>query len=395
MGDTGKLAKKLSKMKKNLSEWGKEISECFKRNVTAEVALSYIQALMSQVERKNGWQLAEEMQMSTPDKVNKLLNSSDWDVDHALTQHQHRVGKCLGFADGNLAFDETGFLKKGEKSAGVGRQYTGTAGKIENCQIGVFACWKTRNGQTLLDRELYLPSAWIDDRARCEKAHIPQERAFMTKIELAGVMYKRIIGFGYCPDYVTADEVYGRDSKFRNLLESYQQPYVVAVSSDQAINFGVSKTKMSEYATRFKERNWKRRSVGDGSKGPRIYDWALEEIQELENGFKRILLFRRSVSDPTEVAYYFGYAKKKATFNQIIRAAGSRWSIEECFESSKGEVGLDQYEVRTWTGWYRHITLAMIAHSFLVITKSEIFPSETVERTPFEDFKKKRQLLYA
>jgi SRSO17 transposase len=217
----------------------------------------------------------------------------------------------------------------------------------------------------------------------------------MTKNELACLMYQRIVKAGYKPAYVSADEVYGKDSKFRALLESHNQPYVLCVACNQMIDFGVTKTKMSDFVTRFSERDWKRRSVGDGTKGPRIYDWALEEIEKLENGFKRVVLFRRSVSDPTEIAYYFGYTKQEAAFNQIICAAGSRWSIEECFESSKGEVGLDQYEVRTWTGWYRHITLAMVAHSFLVITKSKLFPPERVRRRPFEDFKKKRQLLYA
>ena len=382
-------------MKNNLKEWGDEISSCFNSRPTSVTALSYIQALLSQIERKNGWQLAEEMNHKTPDKVHKLLNSAAWSESQLLDQHQKRVGNCLGFVAGVLAFDETGFLKKGEKSAGVGRQYTGTAGKIENCQIGVFASWKTDLGQALIDRELYLPKAWTEDPTRCQQAGIPKERNFMTKNQLAGLIYERIAKVGYKPAYVTADEVYGKDSKFRELLERYHQPYVLCVSCDQMIDFGTSKTKMKNYSTYFRERDWKRRSVGDGSKGPRIYDWAMEEIVELENGFKRIVLFRRSVSDPKEIAYYFGYAKKEATFNQIIRAAGSRWSIEECFESSKGEVGLDQYEVRTWTGWYRHITLAMVAHSFLVITKSEIFPSETLERIPFEDFKKKRQLLYA
>ncbi len=350
---------------------------------------------MSQVERKNGWQLAEEMKLKTPDRVQRLLNSCQWDVTQLLKQHQQRVGKHLGFEGGILAFDETGFLKKGTRSAGVGRQYTGTTGQIENCQIGVFASWKTELGHTLLDRELYLPEDWTKDRNRCRDAHIPDERLFMTKNVLAVNMFKRIYLSGFKPSCVVADAVYGRDSKFRLALEESDQAYVVNVSHDQRIEFGEVYVKMSEYANRFKEIDWKRRSVGDGSKGPRLYDWALEEVEILNNGFKRIVLFRRSITVLTEIAYYFGYVKAEASFNQIIRAAGARWSIEECFESAKGEVGLDQYEVRNWIGWYRHITLAMVAHSFLVITKAKGFPSNTAKRSPFHDFEKKRQLLYA
>ena len=388
-----KLKKKLAEVKQELDEWCEDIGKNFYATPAFRLAASYIHGLLSGVERKNSWQLAEEANQKDPYKFQKLLSEYRWSADGVRDQNLEKVGKRLGFSGGVLAFDETGFLKKGTKSAGVGRQYTGTAGKIENCQIGVFASWKTDQGHTLLDRELYIPKDWIEDRSRCKEAHIPSDRDFMTKNKLAGIMYERIMKSGYSPDYVTADEVYGRDSKLRELFERYNQPYVLCVACDQTIDFIVTKTKMSDYASRLKERDWKRRSVGDGSKGPRIFDWSLEVIEELKNGFKRVLLFRRNVSDPTDVAYYFGYVKLEATFNQIIRAAGSRWSIEECFESSKGEVGLDQYEVRTWIGWYRHITLCMVAHSFLVVTKAKTFPSKKPIRTPFHDFKKKRMML--
>lgn len=387
--------KKLLEVKEELEKWCGELGECFYSKPSARLAVDYIRGLLSGVERKNMWQLAEESSHKDPFRFQKLLSEARWSADKMRDQNFKRVGAGIGIEGGVLAFDETGFLKKGTKSVGVGRQYTGTAGKIENCQIGVFASWKTELGHTLLDRELYLPKDWTDDFKRCEEAHIPKDRVFMTKNQLAGVMFERIIKAGFSPAFVTADEVYGRDSKLRSLFEHYNQPYVLSVSCDQMIDFGVTKTKMSVYVSRFHERNWKRRSVGDGTKGPRLYDWALDEIQTLDNGFKRIVLFRRSVNEPTEIAYYFGYTKTEATFNQIIRAAGSRWSIEECFESSKGEVGLDQYEVRTWTGWYRHITLCMVAHSFLVVTKFKKFPTENLPRTPFQDFKKKRMLLSA
>jgi SRSO17 transposase len=395
VGNMGELKKKLVEVKEELAEWCVELSECFYSKPSGRLATDYIRGLLSGVERKNMWQLAEESSHKDPFRFQKLLSEARWDADQVRDQNFQRVGTRIGLEGGILAFDETGFLKKGIKSAGVGRQYTGTAGKIENCQVGVFASWKTDVGQTLIDRELYLPKDWTNDRKRCQEAHIPEDRLFATKNELAILMFKRIIKAGFSPSYVTADEVYGKDSKLRELLEAYDQPYVLSVACNQMIDFGVVKTMMSDYASRFNERDWKRRSAGDGSKGPRLYDWALDEIEVLDNGFKRIVLFRRSVSDPKEIAYYFGYARFEATFNQMIRAAGSRWSIEECFESSKGEVGLDQYEVRTWIGWYRHITLCMVAHSFLVVTKSKVFPSKKKPRTPFEEFKKKRMLLSA
>jgi SRSO17 transposase len=322
--------------------------------------------------------------------VQKLLYESCWEADVVLGQHMDRVGNNLGFENGMLVFDETGFLKKGTKSAGVARQYTGTAGKIENAQVGVFAAWKSELGQTLIDRELYLPEEWTSDRRRCQEAKIPDSRPFMTKNKLAEFMYLRIMSHGFKPAYVLADSVYGRDWKFRQVLEDHQQPYILGVPSDQRIDFGSVHVKMSEYAKRFNRKDWKRRSAGDGTKGPRLYDWAMESVSESNHGFKRIVLFRKNIKIESEIAYYFGYVKVTAKLDQIIQAAGSRWSVEECFESAKGEVGLDQYEVRSWIGWYRHITLSMIAHSFLVITKNRIFRSSPQRRKSFEDFKKKR-----
>jgi len=395
MGNKGRLKDKLAKAQQNLKELGGELKECFKSTPTATLALSYVQGLLTNIERKNSWHIAEELHLSTPNRIQKLLYESIWEADAVRDQHLLRVGTHLGFESGMLAIDETGFLKKGTKSAGVGRQYTGTAGRIENAQVGVFASWKTDFGQTLIDRELYLPEDWTKDRHRCKEARIPDSRQFMTKNKLAEIIYLRILSKGYRPKYILADCVYGRDSKFRQLLENNQQAYVLGVPSDQHIDFGRTPVKVSEYINRLTRKDWKRRSAGDGTKGPRLYDWALEEISESNNGFKRFVLFRKTIKEETDVAYYFGYAQAKATFDEIIKAAGSRWSVEECFESAKGEVGLDQYEVRSWTGWYRHITLAMIAHSFLVITKNRIFESIPQKRKPFEDFKKKRLSLSA
>ncbi len=390
MGNKGRLKDKLSKVQNNLDNLGKELKECFKSTPTRQLALSYVQGLLTNIERKNSWNIAEELHLSSPNRIQKLLYESLWDADQVRDQHLKRVGNNLGFEEGMLAIDETGFLKKGKMSAGVARQYTGTAGKIENAQVGVFASWKTELGQTLIDRELYIPEEWSKSRKRCKAARIPDDRVFMTKNKIAEHMYLRIILMGFKPAYVLADSVYGRDSKFRQLLEDYKQSYVMGVPSDHKIDFGGVYVKASEYVLRLNKRDWKRRSAGDGSKGPRLYDWAIEEIPSLNSEFKNFVLFRRSIKDENEIAYYFGYAKANAMFDQIIKAAGSRWSVEECFESAKGEVGLDQYEVRSWVGWYRHITLSMIAHSFLVITKNRIFDSHLIKRNPFEDFKKKR-----
>jgi SRSO17 transposase len=352
-----------------------ELSGHFTRTDAAQSAAAYLRALLSGVERKTSWQMAEAEGLAAPYAFQHLLRRALWDQDAVRDAHQARIKGALG-ERGILILDETGFLKKGEKSAGVARQYSGTAGKIENSQIGVFAAWATVKGHVLIDRALYLPEDWIKDQERCREAGIPEDIPFLTKPRLAERMIRRALEAGFNPEWVTADEAYGHDGKLRLWLEELRQPYVLAVPSSEYAARDSGKVKVSALCEGLPKKAWQKLSAGKGSKGPRLYDWAWTEVNHpCEEGWCRRVLFRRSISSPEEVSFYLVFAPQSATLKEAAEAAGSRWRIEECFESAKGEVGLDHYEVRSWTGWHRHITLAMIAHAALVTSRAKVFPA--------------------
>jgi SRSO17 transposase len=269
-----------------------------------------------------------------------------------------------------LVVDETGFLKKGTKSAGVQRQYSGTAGRIENCQIGVFLAYVGREGRTFLDRELYLPQSWADDQERRVEAGVPPGVKFATKPALSRKMIERAQQAGVPFQWVTGDEVYGNDSQMRRWLEGRKIYYVLAVSSQYQVFYEGTRRWAAEIATLLGQKEWRRLSAGAGAKGERLYDWARLPLGEVDEERQRWLLFRRSISDPTDLAYYVVSAPKKTSLEVMVKVAGARWAIEESFESAKGEVGLDHYEVRSWGGWYRHITLAMFAHAYLTVVRA-------------------------
>ncbi len=281
------------------------------------------------------------------------------------------VVKHIGQPDGVLILDETGFLKKGDKSAGVGRQYSGTAGRIENCQIGVFLAYHSTKGTALIDRALYLPKAWTEDKARCREAGIPDDVVFATKPELARTMIRRVVKCGIPARWVIADEAYGIDHKFRRFIEDSGLSYVVAVACSQRLFLGGYYDRADVFASELPDPSWKRLSCGAGSKGRRTYDWAFIEFPfQAMDGFRKGLLIRRSISDPNEKAYYLCRFARSTTVEELVAVAGCRWGIEICFEQSKGEVGLDNYEVRSWDGWRRHFTLVMFAYAFLVAIRA-------------------------
>jgi SRSO17 transposase len=354
--------------------WAEQLRRYFGRCEVRERALRYIKGLLSpQIERKNGWQLAEAMGEATPDGVQYLLNRAQWCTDAVRDAVRAYVVERLGHPDAVLVVDETGFLKKGGHSAGVQRQYTGTAGKVENCQIGVFLAYASERGQALIDRELYLPRAWTEDRARCEAAGVPEEVAFATKPQLAQRMLERARAAGVTVRWVTADEVYGRHRPLRGWLEQQLQGYVLVVPASESVQWHGQTLSAKAVAERLMPSAWERLSAGNGSQGLRWYDWAGVALEEpAPAGWQRALLLRRSVSDPTEVAYYRVFAPLSRGLGEWVAAAGSRWAVEMSFEEAKGEVGLDQYEVRSFSGWYRHITLAMAAHAFLAALKARL-----------------------
>ena len=311
---------------------------------------------------------------ATPDGVQLLLYNYQWDADLVRDDLRSYVIEHLADADAVLAVDETGFLKKGDKSVGVQRQYSGTAGRIENSQIGVFLAYASASGRTLLDRELYLPQVWAEDLERRREAGVPEGVPFRTKPQLAQLMLERAVESGVPFGWV--DEVYGNDRNLRLWLERRCVPHVLAIKRSEKLwaltDRGPRQVRADRLASGVEECAWVRCSAGDGAKGPRVYDWATVDIRPLrEPGKGYWLLARRSLANPGEVAYYVCYGPAGTTPEELARVAGTRWAIEECFEEAKGQVGLDQYEVRRWDGWYRHITLAMLAHAYLSVIKHQ------------------------
>jgi len=353
-----------------LEEVGELIGKRFSRAEPRCRALRYVRGLLSPVERKNGWQLAEEAGDETPYATQHLLGRAVWKANDVRDDLQTYVVKYLGDSEGVLVIDETGFVKKGDKSAGVQRQYSGTAGRVENCQIGVFLAYATQHGRTFLDRELYLPQAWAEDRRRRESGGIPKGVGFATKLVLARQVIARARDAAVPFRWVTADAVYGNDSQMRSWLEKEEMSYVLAVTSQYQVWYQEARRWVGEIATLLSPHAWQKRSAGAGAKGERLYAWALLPLGTVGVGRQRWLLFRRNLRNPQELAYYVVSAPQRTRVAAMIKVAGARWAIEESFASAKGEVGLDQYEVRSWEGWYRHITLAMLAHAYLTVLRA-------------------------
>lgn len=332
-------------------------------------ARRYLEGLLGAVERKNGWQLAEHLGEVGPQGVQRLLNAAAWDADLVRDDLRAYVVEALADPEGLLVLDETGFLKKGTKSAGVARQYSGTAGRRENCQIGVFLASASAKGCAFLDRALYLPESWTEDAARRKEAGVPEGVDFATKSELARAMLARAFAAGVPAAWVVGDTVYGGD-ELRRWLEDEGRAYVLAVPCDHLIWTEGRQAEARALAADLPAEAWGCLSAGEGSQGPRWYDWACLALPyEAAEGMAHFLLVRRSRSDPQELAYYRVYAPADITVPAMVRAAGGRWAIEVAFEQAKGEVGLDEYEVRRYNAWHRHITLALLAHAYLAAAR--------------------------
>jgi SRSO17 transposase len=350
----------------------RRIRPVFARSDAHQRAMSYLAGLLSPAERKNSWQLAESRGDPNPYGFQHLLGRADWNADALRDRLRSYVTDYLAESDAVGVIDETGFLKKGHHSAGVARQYSGTAGRIENCQIGVFLAYASAHGHTLIDRELYLPKEWTDDRERCRRAGISDEREFATKPELARQMLERTFEAGLTLAWVTGDSVYGDDRALRGWLEERKQAYVLAVSGKESVWLRDEQRQVKTILAELPTSGWERLSAGAGSKGPRLYDWRrLELSAPPQQGWKRFLLVRRSISDPSELRGYIVFARAHTTLKELVRVAGMRWTVEESIECAKGEVGLDHYEVRSFSGWYRHMTLAMWASAFLSVLREE------------------------
>jgi SRSO17 transposase len=340
----------------------------------------YLEGLLGPVERKNGWQLAEHLGDARPWRTQRVLSHVLWDEAAARDLCREYAVERLGAEDAVLVVDETGFLKKGKHSAGVARQYSGTAGRVENCQVGVFLAYAGRKGQALIDRRLYLPEAWADDAGRRHAAKIPELVPFLTKPEIAREMIARALDAGVPCAWVLGDSVYGADRRLRVMLEERGKPYLLGIRGNDPVRVtddgGPERRQPADLAAALAEDAWERLSAGAGAKGERFHDWARLPLADPDDApvagppRERWLLLRRSIADPGKLAYFVVFGPAGLRLVDLARVAGRRWAVEGCFEAAKQEVGLADYEVRSWHGWHRHVTLAMLALAFLAALRS-------------------------
>jgi SRSO17 transposase len=338
----------------------------------------YVSGLVAGLERKNGWTLAERAGEASPDGMQRLLRCADWDTREVRDDVRDYVIETIGSPDGVLIADETGFLKKGTRSAGVQRQYSGTAGRTENCQIGVFLAYASAAGHALIDRELYIPASWAGDRERCRAAGIPDQVQFATKPRLAQAMLERTLAAGVPFAWFTADEVYGQAKFLHAWLEERDVSYVLAIKCNDTLTMPGGQQRADELIAAVPARAWQRLAVGAGAHGPREYHWARVPVRAAawRPGRGHWLLARRSLHDPDEIAYYACCGPVRARLIDLAWVAGSRWHIEECFQQAKNEAGLDHYQVRSWRAWYAHITLSMLALAWLSATRAQAAKGE-------------------
>jgi SRSO17 transposase len=329
----------------------------------------YLAGVLGQVDRKNGWQLAEAMGERGPQGVQRLLNGSAWDPEAVRDDLRAYVVEHLGdAASGVLIIDETSFPKHGTHSCGVAPQYCGALGRSANAQVGVFLAYGSARGAAFIDRALYLPQRWTRNRSRCTAAGIPYTVKFATKVTLAQRLLARAFAAKVPARWVVADCLYGRAHHFRHWLEGQGRAHVVGVLPDQVVVHTGQRQRAKALAGRLPVEAWVRRSAGTGSQGERLHDWACVPLDEAAPaGMGRWLLVRRPLDAPEDCAYFRAYGPALTSAEALVRVAGARWAIEEAFAQAKGEVGLDQYQVRRWAAWHRHITLGLLAHAYLVV----------------------------
>jgi SRSO17 transposase len=329
----------------------------------------YLVGLLERVERKNGWQLAEAIGETGPRGVQRLLSAAAWDTDGVRDDLRDSVVDHLGDEPtGVLIVDETGFLKKGKKSCGVARQYSGTAGATANCQVGVFLAYASQHGAAFIDRALYLPREWTDDRERRTEAGVPEDTRFATKIALAQQMLARAFAADVPARWVVADAFYGRSHALRRWLEARKRPYALMIPKTNAVWYQGRRERAEQLGERL-------------CLAPACGPWAcLELSEECAAGMRRWLLVRCDAEDPDEHAYFLAYGPEATEAAELIGVCTARWQIEEGFAQAKGEVGLDQYEVRKWEAWHRHAPLCLLAHAYLVVLRQAAQREEHAEK---------------
>ena len=357
----------------DMEEWNSELESLFSRlggifyrTESKRHAEQYLRGLLAPLARKNGWTIAEYTGEPVPDRLQRLLNLTPWDAGELLALNRDYAMEHLGDPGAVLVADPTGFAKKGLKSVGVQRQYSGTLGRVDNCQIATFLAYVTAgHDRVLLDRRLYLPrESWIEDPARCAEAGVPDDVRFQTRPEQVIEMIDDALAARVPFSWFTADEEFGQNPGLCAHLEGATIAYVMAVPKNTCFTDETgARVRVDDAAARLSANAWSRRACGIGTKGHRVYDWALIASTEAD----RCYMIRRSTLTG-ELAYYRCHNPHRAGITELVNVAGARWPIEECFGAGKNEVGLDNYQVRKYDPWHRHITLAMLAHTFLAIT---------------------------
>jgi len=360
--------------REDLAVWEEEfrkvtarIEPLFYRTESRAHAERYLRGLLLPLERKNGWTIAEHTGEKEPKALQRFLNLTPWDADELRDIVLKYAMENFADPRGVLIADPTGFAKKGTKSAGVQRQYSGTLGRIDNCQIGSFLAYaNTAGDRVLVDRELYIPEkSWFGDRERCAEAGIPEDVVFATRPQQVQEMIGRVRAAGLPFAWFTADEEFGQNPGLREYLEAGGIAYVMAVPKNTKFTDSHgAEIVISDVPGRLKPNHWQRRACGIGAKGFRVYDWARVNSGDPDHQY----MIRRSVDDG-ELAFYHCYNPRREGFGELVRAAGSRWPVEECFGAGKNEAGLDNYQVRLYHAWYRHITMSMLALAFLAVIR--------------------------
>ena len=354
----------------------------FTQDRVAASAGLFLDGLLGAERRKTGWMRAEAAGDPGPWRQQAILGRSRWDADALRDIVRDYVVEHLAADDAVLVVDETGFLKQGKASCGVARQYTGSAGKITNCQIGVFAAYVSDRGHAFIDRALYLPKAWAEDPARRAAAHVPQQIAFATKPQLARAMVERAIAAGVPFAWVTADTVYGTGA-VEMALRRAGKGYVLGVAATSQFTSWGAKPPVAgtaaEIAGTLDASAWRRLSAGAGSKGERLFDWAYLELADLEAAeynetlaglWTRGLLIRRNIADG-DLAFFTTWCPAGTAMETLVAVEGRRWAIEDGFETAKNELGLDHNETRSWHGWHRHVSLVMLAFAMLAAIRQK------------------------
>jgi len=379
---------------KSLRDVKARIRPLFTQDRVAASANAFLDGLLGDERRKTGWMRAEAAGDQGPWRQQAILGRGRWEADALRDIVRDYVVETFADNDAVLVIDETGFLKQGKASCGVGRQYTGSAGKITNCQIGVFAAYVSRHGHAFIDRELYLPKSWTDDPVRLAAAHVPEQTGFATKPQLAARMIARAITANVPFSWVAADSVYGVGAIEQELRRA-GKGYVLGVSSSHWFH-SWGKTPMiggtaAEIAATRTAADWQRLSAGSGTKGPRLQDWCYLELADLEadteadtnhGEWTRGLLIRRHIADG-ELAFFTTWCQVGTTIETLVTVEGRRWSIEDSFEAAKNELGLDHNETRSWHGWYRHVSLVMLAFAMMAAIRhhaNQPLPKKTMRQ---------------